>query len=140
MFDSFWHAVVTMTSVGYGDLAPVTYGGRLVSISASFVGIVILALLVNVMTDNTTFKARERKAFDLIQRGQFRTKTTKLAALLLQHCWLAHKYNRAGEKANAVKFKKQYVERARERSERVHVSGASTKRRRQPKPKTDADN
>jgi hypothetical protein len=109
LFDSFWHAVVTMTSVGYGDLVPVTYLGRLTSIFSSFLGCIILALLVNVMTDMTTFKARERKAFDLIQRGQYRSKTVNLAATLLQHCWLAHKHHRTGGKTSKwVGYKKKY--------------------------------
>ena len=98
-----------MTSVGYGDLTPVTMLGRITSIWASFLGIVILALLVNVMTDMTTFKARERKAFDLIQRGLYRSTTTKLAATLLQHCWLAHKYHRDGDKRWTSYKKKYYI-------------------------------
>lgn len=70
--DSIWCAIVTMTTVGYGDMSPVTFMGRLVSIYLSLMGIVILSLLVNVMTEITTFRPRERKAFDLINRGVYR--------------------------------------------------------------------
>ena len=106
--DSFWVAVVTMTTVGYGDLSPVTTPGRVVSIWCSFVGIVIIALLVNVMTDMTTFRPKERKAFDLISKGHRRQRTTQLAVTLVQSCWRYHKYSRDGPSDLVTQWRKKY--------------------------------
>lgn len=43
-FDSIWWAMVTITTVGYGDIAPVTTGGRIVSMILMMLGIGFLGL------------------------------------------------------------------------------------------------
>ncbi|MCF8242571.1 MAG: transporter substrate-binding domain-containing protein [Melioribacteraceae bacterium] len=40
---SFWWAAVTMTTVGYGDKAPVTTGGRIIALIWMFAGIIIIS-------------------------------------------------------------------------------------------------
>jgi len=45
LWDGVWWAVVTVTTVGYGDLTPHTVGGRVVGIALMFVGISFLSLL-----------------------------------------------------------------------------------------------
>jgi voltage-gated potassium channel len=45
LWDGIWWAVVTVTTVGYGDLYPKSVGGRLVGMALMFVGIGFLSLL-----------------------------------------------------------------------------------------------
>ncbi len=47
--DGMWWAMVTMTTVGYGDLVPVTAIGKIIASLTMFSGLVFLALLVAVM-------------------------------------------------------------------------------------------
>lgn len=49
-FDAFYWAVVTLTTVGYGDIYPVSDVGRIVSMISSFMGIAIVALPTGIIT------------------------------------------------------------------------------------------
>jgi voltage-gated potassium channel Kch len=49
-FSALYWATITMTSVGYGDIAPTTVVGRLVSMGSSVIGIAIVALPTGIIT------------------------------------------------------------------------------------------
>lgn len=49
MLDAVWWTVATVTTVGYGDIVPVTETGKIVAIFYMFFGIGVLALFISVL-------------------------------------------------------------------------------------------
>jgi voltage-gated potassium channel len=47
--EALWWAVVTLTTVGYGDYYPVTAGGRIVAVFVMFAGVGIIASLASIL-------------------------------------------------------------------------------------------
>lgn len=46
LFDSFWWAMVTVTTIGYGDIYPVTTAGRIVAMMLMIIGIGTIGTVV----------------------------------------------------------------------------------------------
>ena len=59
IFDGFWWAVVTMTTVGYGDIKPLQKWSKLLSIAIGLFGIMLTGMIVSIAVYAAT------KAFEL---------------------------------------------------------------------------
>eukprot|EP00929_Paragymnodinium_shiwhaense_P086707 TRINITY_DN47165_c0_g1_i1.p1 TRINITY_DN47165_c0_g1~~TRINITY_DN47165_c0_g1_i1.p1 ORF type:complete len:793 (+),score=146.01 TRINITY_DN47165_c0_g1_i1:195-2573(+) len=49
---AFWFCIVTYTTVGYGDVSPVTVPGKMVATCTMLVGIIVLAMPISVVSMN----------------------------------------------------------------------------------------
>jgi voltage-gated potassium channel len=58
---SIWWAVVTMTTVGYGDVTPVTFGGRLMAGLIMLLGVGIVALPAGMLAARFGEELKSRK-------------------------------------------------------------------------------
>ena len=60
-FDAVYWACVSLTTMGYGDIYPVTTAGRIVTMLSSFVGIAIVALPAGIITAGYMDEINKRK-------------------------------------------------------------------------------
>lgn len=49
-FDAIYWATVSLTTVGYGDIYPITTAGRIITMISSFFGIAVVALPAGIIT------------------------------------------------------------------------------------------
>lgn len=66
-FDALYWATVTLTTVGYGDLCPITDIGRVVSMRSSLFGVAIIALPSGVITASYLEELREYRKNRFLQ-------------------------------------------------------------------------
>lgn len=69
-FDALYWATVTLTTVGYGDVCPVTGVGRFVSMLSSLFGVAIIALPSGVITASYMDELRRQAAIEKEKEAQ----------------------------------------------------------------------
>ncbi|XP_052072599.1 potassium voltage-gated channel subfamily C member 3-like [Mytilus californianus] len=70
MFQGIWFAIVTMTTVGYGDIYPVTTLGCTVGAFCALSGIIILAVPIAIVAGNFTTYYKKYTEFQMIKGMQ----------------------------------------------------------------------
>jgi voltage-gated potassium channel Kch len=74
-FNAVYFSVVTLTTIGYGDLYPVTFFGRLFTIFYVFIGIGLIFLFINKLASNAV---KEYPAIKVIEKDKkFKEKIKK---------------------------------------------------------------
>ena len=61
--NSYWNVIITLSTVGYGDIFPKTHYGRMFSTLAMFCGQFTNSLIIMAMTITAQFSLEEAKAF-----------------------------------------------------------------------------
>lgn len=68
-FDAFWWSIVTVTTVGYGDISPATLGGKIIGMLLMMLGIgflgVLTATIASIFVENKLMENRGMKSVDL---------------------------------------------------------------------------
>lgn len=70
LFDAFWWVMVTVTTVGYGDIYPHTFGGRLIGIFLFIFGIGLVGVTIGKIVDAFGTFHRRREEGRLAYKGE----------------------------------------------------------------------
>jgi len=93
--DALWWSVSAVTTVGYGDIVPVSNIGRMVAIFYMFLGIAMISTLLSVIT-NTFYKRRYEK-------GEYERRVQELNDLLNRLSGIEVKQSKCMDLINQLK-------------------------------------
>ena len=61
-FDALYWATISITTIGYGDISPVTWGGRLITMASALVGVAVIALPSGIITAAYMDEIKKKKS------------------------------------------------------------------------------
>jgi hypothetical protein len=88
--NSMWSVILTMTTVGYGDIYPRTFAGRIIIFIVSMVGVVIVSMVVVTVMNIFQMSPLESKAYTVIKKINIRNKMKLGAANIISQLSKLH--------------------------------------------------
>eukprot|EP00743_Colponemidia_sp_Colp-15_P005555 GILK01005976.1.p1 GENE.GILK01005976.1~~GILK01005976.1.p1 ORF type:complete len:934 (+),score=188.90 GILK01005976.1:182-2983(+) len=85
--NSLWMLIITVLTIGYGDVFPITPVGRLVAILAACSGLLISATMIGVVHNSLELNRGETKVVQFIRRHKYHKAFKFMAASLIQRKW-----------------------------------------------------
>lgn len=137
LFDAVWCTLITMTTVGFGDLFPETIVGRLVLLEAAFLGVVFVAVTTAVVMDMLSLYPYEGRVVEFLLHARAHDRAKVLAARVIQRMWRYRKACRREGVAIAVVINAKGFEKEEEHRA-VTMSALTSKRMFRTKVRQDA--
>jgi hypothetical protein len=88
--NSVWLVILTMTTVGYGDIYPRTIGGRIVIFFCSIFGVIIVSIVVVSVTNLLEMSKMETNSYTIIKKLEFKSKMKESAAKVIKQLIRTH--------------------------------------------------
>lgn len=74
IFSALWWAVSTVMTIGYGDIIPITVGGKIMATMLGFIGISLLAVLAGIFSAGFVEVVDKKKVGGTTRKDNFRNK------------------------------------------------------------------
>ena len=84
-FASLYLTMITLTTVGYGDITPSTTVGRVIIMFAAVFGIIQISLVVNVVSNLMSLDENEKNAIDKIDQSRGAASAISKSIKYLKH-------------------------------------------------------
>ena len=99
IFDKYataiWNIIVTMSTVGYGDVYPKTRFGRLLGAVICVWGVVVESMMVVTLSEGLEFSSPQKNSYTLLQRLFYRDELEMRAVKALKSMFLYKRKNKA---------------------------------------------
>jgi hypothetical protein len=82
-WNALWCSMITITTVGYGDLYPISHAGRGVIVVTSLMGTAILALLISAVFEIVQFGNSERKMQAMLYKSRLKREMKDVSVKLI---------------------------------------------------------
>eukprot|EP00755_Sulcionema_specki_P018023 Sspe_Gene.65820::Locus_38912_Transcript_1_1_Confidence_1.000_Length_1505::g.65820::m.65820 len=125
-WNCLWFSFVTFTTIGYGDMVPQSYSGRLIAVLLGFMGHVVTALFGGVMTNKLTPTKTQQLVTEYLANQDAEVNYLSAAASLIQSVWRVW---------HEARLKRQNIFKQRQGAAFAVVAGAKIGRVEEPKAK-----
>ena len=79
MLDAYWWALITMTTVGYGDVVPTSFAGKMVGCACAVFGVLVIGLPIPIIGSSfNSFYSREKRREKMIQEQAEKVERVKI--------------------------------------------------------------
>ena len=89
--EALYYCVVTMTTLGYGDISTVSYSGKWLMVCATFLGVIFEGMLLVAWSKATTFTKAEAEAFKMLKLDHLKHEMKVAAASKFKIVWKLRK-------------------------------------------------
>lgn len=103
--NSLWFIMVTFMSIGYGDIVPTTYCGRMLSITTGIVGAGVSSALIAVISRKLELSRAEKHVNNFMADSKLTNQRKNAAASVLQQTWFIHKYQKGLSKGDDLRLR-----------------------------------